>query len=291
MVRMDPTPNPRTFLFTPEFDSLKFPTPLAFEKTLHPHPDSAVSKILALPGVERLLLFSPHSASVSLSSEKFADESFKSKVAGILADNNSNSPQVPTEARIGSAVEEAIQEVLDFRVRPSIQADGGDVELVCYYPDSKTALLRMKGACEGCPSSEQTLRNSITETLKYFLPNDILRVDCTEEETGPLRHIHNGEAIAPDDKADLVLNTPFVSLFAAKPVDSRMKERVSFSSHLSIPRTKITPDLMVQLKCGQCGAIRALEAIDSLLLTQPQKKEKAAVVICPACVVVCSVVD
>lgn len=50
------------------------------------------------------------------------------------------------------------------KIRPSLQADGGDVELV----DVKEGVvsLRLKGACAGCPMSTMTLKNSIERILK-----------------------------------------------------------------------------------------------------------------------------
>ena len=289
-VKMERTPNPRTFLFTSDSTSTKFTSPVAFEKSVSAANSSVASEILNLPGVERLLLYSPNSASVTLSSEIFADSDFESAVANLLNANTEDLPVDVTGKTDG--VEAAISQVLDSRIRPSVQADGGDVDLISYDAERKAVLLRMRGACEGCPSSEQTLRNSITQTLKFYLPNDVEIVECLEStESGPVKHVHDGQAMMPDDKEHLIKNVPFVSLFAAKPADAAMKARVSFSSHLKIPRERIDADLVVQLKCGQCGAVRALEAIDSLLLNQPQKTGTAAVVICPACVVICSVKD
>jgi Fe-S cluster biogenesis protein NfuA len=54
------------------------------------------------------------------------------------------------------------------RVRPSLQADGGDVELV----DVKggVVVLKLTGACGGCPMAAMTLRNSIERVLKAEVP-------------------------------------------------------------------------------------------------------------------------
>ena len=50
-------------------------------------------------------------------------------------------------------------------IRPSIQADGGDIELVS-VDDSGVVSLRFLGACIGCPSSDMTLQHGIEKTLK-----------------------------------------------------------------------------------------------------------------------------
>ncbi len=51
------------------------------------------------------------------------------------------------------------------RIRPSLQADGGDVELVDVTEDG-IVKVRLKGACAGCPMSKMTLKNGIERILK-----------------------------------------------------------------------------------------------------------------------------
>ena len=53
-------------------------------------------------------------------------------------------------------------------VRPSLQADGGDVELVDV--SDGVVKLRLTGACSGCPMSTMTLRNGIERILKEKVP-------------------------------------------------------------------------------------------------------------------------
>ena len=53
-------------------------------------------------------------------------------------------------------------------VRPSLQADGGDVELVDV--SDGVVKLRLTGACSGCPMSTMTLQNGIERILKEKVP-------------------------------------------------------------------------------------------------------------------------
>jgi len=57
-----------------------------------------------------------------------------------------------------------IQQVLDQEIRPVLQADGGDVELFDINGDRVQVVL--KGACDGCASSTETLKNSIEAQLR-----------------------------------------------------------------------------------------------------------------------------
>lgn len=60
-------------------------------------------------------------------------------------------------------VEEALNEI-----RPGLQADGGDVELVDVVDG--VVKVRLKGACAGCPMSQMTLAFGIERVLKERIP-------------------------------------------------------------------------------------------------------------------------
>ncbi|KUJ96422.1 MAG: hypothetical protein PWR24_1201 [Desulfonauticus sp.] len=61
-----------------------------------------------------------------------------------------------------------VQEVLD-KIRPNLQADGGDVELV-EVTDDGIVKVRLTGACHGCPMSQLTLKNGIERLLLKEIP-------------------------------------------------------------------------------------------------------------------------
>ncbi|MCJ2164923.1 MULTISPECIES: NifU family protein [unclassified Pseudodesulfovibrio] len=61
-----------------------------------------------------------------------------------------------------------VETVLD-KVRPMLQADGGDVELV-EITDSGVVRVRLTGACKGCPMSQMTLRNGIERIVLKEIP-------------------------------------------------------------------------------------------------------------------------
>jgi Fe-S cluster biogenesis protein NfuA len=65
-------------------------------------------------------------------------------------------------------MKEKVQEVLEL-VRPALQADGGDVELVDVSDDGIVSV-RLTGACGSCPMSTMTLKMGIERTLKEKLP-------------------------------------------------------------------------------------------------------------------------
>ena len=62
-----------------------------------------------------------------------------------------------------------IQAALD-EVRPALQFDGGDAELIDYSEDTGVVQLRMHGACQGCGMSTLTLQAGIERILKERVP-------------------------------------------------------------------------------------------------------------------------
>ena len=65
-------------------------------------------------------------------------------------------------------MKEKVEEVLG-KVRPFLQRDGGDVELVD-VTDSGVVKVRLKGACSGCPGAKITLKQGVERMLKQEIP-------------------------------------------------------------------------------------------------------------------------
>ncbi len=73
------------------------------------------------------------------------------------------------------SVKQRVADVLDL-IRPAIQADGGDVQLIDV--DEKGVVhVRLHGACVGCPSSKVTLTLGIERNLKDKVP-EVAEVVC-----------------------------------------------------------------------------------------------------------------
>ena len=64
------------------------------------------------------------------------------------------------------------------RIRPAVQMDGGDIELV--GADNGLVKLRLVGACSGCPSSMMTLKMGIERAIRAEVP-EITGVEAVSE--------------------------------------------------------------------------------------------------------------
>ena len=65
-------------------------------------------------------------------------------------------------------VRDKVQNVINL-IRPAVQADGGDIELVDVSP-AGVVQIRFHGACHGCPSSNMTLKDGIVRNLQEKVP-------------------------------------------------------------------------------------------------------------------------
>lgn len=89
-----------------------------------------------------------------------------------VAENQSNSSENRSSNNFtynekDSEVVGLIKELLDTRIRPAIQDDGGDVEFRGF--EDGNVLLKLRGACRTCDSSTVTLRNGIETMLKHYV--------------------------------------------------------------------------------------------------------------------------
>ncbi|OAV91458.1 hypothetical protein, variant [Puccinia triticina 1-1 BBBD Race 1] len=86
----------------------------------------------------------------------------------------------PLDTRINdddSEVVAMIKELLDTRVRPAIQEDGGDLEYKGFNEETGVVQLMLKGSCRGCDSSAVTLKSGIERMLMHYVPE----VQCVEQ--------------------------------------------------------------------------------------------------------------
>ncbi len=76
-------------------------------------------------------------------------------------------PSDPTSTQ-GIALRDRVQEVINL-IRPAVQADGGDIELVEVL-EGGIVHIRFHGACHGCPSATMTLQMGIERNLRAKVP-------------------------------------------------------------------------------------------------------------------------
>ena len=71
-------------------------------------------------------------------------------------------------------MEERVKAVIET-IRPLLQRDGGDIELVAV--EGNVVKVRLQGACSGCPMSQMTLKSVVEQQIKKEIP-EIERVEA-----------------------------------------------------------------------------------------------------------------
>ena len=64
-------------------------------------------------------------------------------------------------------MEDRVREVIE-KIRPVLQRDGGDIELISV--EDGVVKVKLQGACSGCPMSQMTLKNVVEQTIKNEIP-------------------------------------------------------------------------------------------------------------------------
>ena len=86
-----------------------------------------------------------------------------------------------------------IKELMETRIRPAVQDDGGDIFLEGFDADTGIVKVRLAGSCVGCPSSTATLRGGVENMLKHYVPEvkgiqDVTDHKENQDEPLVLRH-------------------------------------------------------------------------------------------------------
>ena len=82
------------------------------------------------------------------------------------------------ETKAAETIEQRVQDVVDH-IRPLLQADGGDIELVSVDEETGVVSVRLQGACKGCPSAAMTLKMGVERHVREQVPQvkEVVAVD------------------------------------------------------------------------------------------------------------------
>ena len=104
------------------------------------------------------------------------DEILNAPKAEATSDDSSSSPT--TVQREYTDIEAEIVSILDEYVKPAVAGDGGNIAFDSFEEKTKTVRVILQGACSGCPSSTQTLKNGIQTMLSEMLQGRVQTVEA-----------------------------------------------------------------------------------------------------------------
>jgi len=78
-----------------------------------------------------------------------------------------------------------IKELLDCKIRPTVQEDGGDILYKNFDPETGVLQLKLQGSCSNCPSSSVTLKSGVENMMQFYVP-EVTRVEEVTDELDDL---------------------------------------------------------------------------------------------------------
>ncbi|XP_055524445.1 NFU1 iron-sulfur cluster scaffold homolog, mitochondrial-like [Wyeomyia smithii] len=185
-IQTQDTPNPDSLKFLPgvavleKGQTMDFPTPAASLR-------SPLAKLLfRIEGVRSVFFGSDF---VTISKQEEAEwRLIKPEVFAVIMDFFASGLPVVTDAKptgdtqINEDDDETVQmikELLDTRIRPTVQEDGGDIIFMGF--DEGIVKLKMQGSCSSCPSSIITLKNGVQNMLQFYIPEVVSVEQVTDE--------------------------------------------------------------------------------------------------------------
>ncbi|CAL4910252.1 unnamed protein product [Urochloa decumbens] len=177
-IQTQSTPNPQSLMFYPgkpvmEVGSSDFPN----ARTAMTSP--LAKALFGIDGVTRVF-FGSDFVTVT-KSEGTSWDYLKPEVFAAIMDFYSSGQPLFLDSNAAASMDTAIQEddseivamikeLLETRIRPAVQDDGGDIEYRGFDPETGIVKLKMQGACSGCPSSSVTLKSGIENMLMHYVP-------------------------------------------------------------------------------------------------------------------------
>ena len=174
MIQVENTPNPESLKFLSEQIISDIGTEEFQKNNINNISNSFVKELLSFKGVE-LVLLSKNFLSVKKDKTVSWNELKPMVISHInhYFENNKNpilEKKKETKNNFSNddnEVIEKIKEVLDSKIRPAVEKDGGDIKFKSF--ENGVVKVELQGSCSGCPSSLITLKQGVQNLLKHYV--------------------------------------------------------------------------------------------------------------------------
>lgn len=188
-IQTQETPNPNSMKFLPGVEVLESGT-MDFPNSTTAYRSPLAKLLFRIEGVKSVF-FGTDFISVNKMDEDVEWKILKPDIFATIMDFFASGLPVVTEESVtafkGSTSDaydnddetvQMIKELLDTRIRPTVQEDGGDIIFMNF--ENGIVKLKMQGSCTGCPSSVITLKNGVQNMLQFYIP-EVLGVEQVED--------------------------------------------------------------------------------------------------------------
>lgn len=175
-IQTQETPNPDSLKFMPGKDVLGKGITMDFPRITSAHGSPLAKLLFRVEGVKSVFFGGDFITITKAEDAEWAI--LKAELFAVIMDFFasglpivSKSAQTNSDTQVHEDDDEIvvmIKELLDTRIRPTVQEDGGDILFVGY--EDGIVKLEMQGSCSSCPSSIVTLKNGVQNMLQFYIP-------------------------------------------------------------------------------------------------------------------------
>ena len=172
-VQTQATPNPNSFKFLPGKTVSNSGSYEITEK--NSVNNDLIKNVLSINGVIGIFLGSDF---ISVNKQKDIDwEDIKHIVISLINEYYQSGKKFVIDKVIGATksdenlidIERQIIKILDTKIRPAVESDGGDIKFKEFKDGIVT--VKLEGSCSGCPSSIMTLKQGVQNLLCHYIPD------------------------------------------------------------------------------------------------------------------------
>lgn len=170
------SPNPNSLMFYPGKEIISNGTTYDFATFKSAQISPLASSVFAVDGVKRVflgedflsvtikddgdwLVIKPHVFAAIM--DFYSSD--KAVITGEVASENEDTQILDTDDEAVAL----IKEIIETRVRPHVQGDGGDIKYIKF--EKGVVYLQLQGSCAGCPSSSVTLKHGIENMMMHYV--------------------------------------------------------------------------------------------------------------------------
>ncbi|CAD1477655.1 unnamed protein product, partial [Heterotrigona itama] len=187
-IQTQDTPNPNSLKFLPGVKVLEPGQTKDFPNATDAYCSPLAKMLFRIDGVKSVF-FGPDFITVTKSDEDVEWKLLKPEIFAVVMDFFATGLPILTDEQPAadtqiseddSEIVQMIKELLDTRIRPTVQEDGGDIVFMGF--EEGIVKLKMQGSCTSCPSSVITLKNGVQNMMQFYIP-EVLGVVQVEDET------------------------------------------------------------------------------------------------------------
>ena len=139
----------------------------------------------------------------------------------ILSDDQPADDTAPSED--DDEVVLLIKELLDCKIRPTVQEDGGDILYKGFNHETGVLQLKLQGSCSNCPSSSVTLKSGVENMMQFYVP-EVTRIEEVTDELDELGQLEF-------DKLEGKLNSKgSYTNYESKQIDTMLAKSTAYFS-------------------------------------------------------------